>query len=123
MITVKFNLERALAGEKVLTRAGQEVVHLSYIDIEDYQDPRVFAIVKHGDKYEKIFCYDDGYYYTHKNPSHNDLQIIPKGEAIYANLYKDAEGIIYIHGDYFDSFAEAADSVDTKRIFIKTISI
>ncbi len=122
-ITVKFNLERALAGERVITRAGKEVVHLSYIDIEDYQDPKIFAVVKYGDKYEKIFCHDDGYYYSNQAGSYNDLQMFPKGETIYANLYKNLEGVIYVEGDYFDTYDEAVNSIDKRRVYLKTISI
>ena len=112
----KFNLERALAGDPVITRDGQEVTQLVKLDG-----------VKHNENVVGVF---DGeiHFWTIEGKFDNrlketpfDLFMKPKENAIWVNVYKDHNGKLFA-GCSYDSEKEAKEATGSYPK-IRTIKI
>lgn len=95
-----FDLERALAGDPVVTRDGREVPWLAYCH-EAHVSQRVVALIK-GSR-ELDFFNTNGRatpYAEHKN----DLFMAPKKRTVWVNLFRRASGCeIFAGSKTFDS--------------------
>jgi hypothetical protein len=114
---IAFNLERALAGEPVITRDGKEVTQLVYFEsIDDY---RVYGVV---DKRVKLWAIGGEFWKGGEGPL--DLFMKPKENAIWLNVYKDRDsGELFIGQAYKEeSLAQRAIN-STHAEHIRTIKI
>jgi hypothetical protein len=100
----KFNLERALAGEPVCTRDGNEVTQLTYFEAP--KDPYPVVGVLEG---EVCGWQTNGRFLESENIS-KDLIMKPKENAIWVNLYKDYNGKLFA-GCSHDSEKEAVEAI------------
>jgi hypothetical protein len=112
----QFNLERALAGEPVCTRDGNEVTRLFLVDVDSKY--KLVGVVKKS----LLRWTDKGYFLDITNKSENDLFMKPKENAIWVNLYKSSMGHIYL-GEQFETEKEAIDDAKGESGFIRTIKI
>jgi hypothetical protein len=112
----KFNIDRALAGEPVITRDGKEVTQLVYFHdvIHKYC---VYGVV--GDQV-KTWCIDGKFFYDDPSERNADLFMKPKENAIWINVYKRSDGGLII--DYYDSEAETKEDALLNN-YIKTVKI
>jgi hypothetical protein len=89
-----FNLEKALAGDPVITRDGRKVTDIHYFKAKDLDTPVIAEI----DNTNLKFYTNDGKYY-HKfyyqnNDSHYDLFMAPVIKTYWVNIYKHSNGTI-----------------------------
>ena len=114
-----FNLEKALAGERVVTRDGKKVTEL----------------LGFGNASNPIVCYyaEIDLYTTHnlsgRHPDDRELDLFmaPKVTTYWANVYKNPDCNEFITGNVFHSEAEAmynatSEYKSKKGKYIKTIS-
>ena len=82
---ILFNLERALAGDKVVTRDGREVTQLAHFDkVHTPYKERNLRGVCDG----CITAYtDSGYYYRDGKPTKYDLVMAPSQLSGFLNIY------------------------------------
>jgi hypothetical protein len=124
MKKTKFNLERALKGEKVVTRAGHEVVHLINIKVKGYDDLPVFALIKGKDnEIYKGFYTIDGYFHSSKHESSYDLFMLTETKLRFANVYELMDGHIVVDKELYETYYKAKKSIKNKNQYIKTISL
>jgi hypothetical protein len=112
----KFNLERALAGEPVITRDGREVTRLTYFkearnqyNLVGLLDGVVWGWDENGTSivgYETI----------------SDLFMKPKENAIWVNVYKRKDGALDVGAFPFKSEAEAKEK-SLGSNYLKTVKI
>jgi hypothetical protein len=111
----KFNLERALAGEPVITRDGREVTQLVKFDcINKYN---LYGVVNGQ---IESFNIDGSWYQSSHN---NDLFMKPKENAVWVNIYKDIDGRLYVGRDSYCSEADAKSEGGALYNYVKTIKI
>jgi hypothetical protein len=108
----KFNLERALAGEPVITRNGKEVTQL--VKFDTFGTTYVVGGVVDGDV--KSWTIDGKHY-----DKQLKLFMKPKENAIWVNVYKRSDGAL-VAGHYYDSEAKAKEK-SLGRNYIKTVKI
>ena len=101
-----FNLEKALAGEKVVTREGKEVTQITKFD--DLNSGLLFLAGVWEDKY--LITYGiNGRLHADQSDSHHDLFMAPKMKTVYINYYSDTQSAFqYSKKEY----AEAAARVE-----------
>ena len=111
----KFNLERALAGEPVITRDGREVTRLTH-----FKEAR--------GQYNLAGLIDGVIWGWHENgismvefETNNDLFMKPKENAVWVNIYKRSDGGLIV-GYYYDSEAKAKEE-SLANNYIKTVKI
>ena len=110
-----FNLERAIAGDKVVTRAGDDLKFIGrFPELGKYC---VLAIKGS----EIVFYIDDGKFWGCGDESADDLMLAPKTVKPYVNVYESDD-----HTDevYFGSIADSKEKLEEYREqvgFIKTI--
>jgi hypothetical protein len=111
-----FNLEKALAGEPVVTRIGEEVtqLHLFNASITDY--PLVGVL-----KDQIIHWCKNGKAYTTGGNSHLDLFMAPKVIEGWVNVYQEGDCIWL--GSCHESEKAAKDTIAKDGTYIKTIKI
>lgn len=80
---IPFDLKRALAGDKVVTREGQEVQQLFYFDKANEQQHRLIAVV--GDEW---FAYPDNGSASRFAETPVDLFMIPKTKFVFVGIEK-----------------------------------
>jgi len=114
----QFNLERALAGEPVITRNGKEVTQLVYFHDVIHKDC-VYGVI--GNQI-KNWCIDGKFFHDDPNEFGADLFMKPKENAIWVNVYKNKNGILYTNGADYSSEESAKTSSD-KIGYLKTIKI
>ncbi len=85
-----FNLERALAGDRVVTRNGLEVIELQYFKKRERFKVLALIEVEVGENGEFKAYNDDGTFCQKMN-AHYDLFMAPKVKTYYVNLYRDDE--------------------------------
>ena len=98
---IEFNLERALAGDAVVTRDGREVTQVVKFDIFD--DIQVHGVVEMG--VEQWFA--NGNYYSGGRKCGADLFMAPKKLSGFVNVYRDSDGFLWF-GSHCDSVKVAA---------------
>ena len=113
----KFNLERALAGEPVITRNGKEVTQLVYFHDVTHKYC-VYGVV--GGQV-KTWCIDGKFFYDDPWEGNADLFMKPKENAIWVNVYKRSDGAL-VAGHYYDSEAKAKEK-SLGRNYLKSVKI
>jgi len=113
----KFNLERALDGERVITRDGQDVTQLAKFNIQKGTECIVGVL---NDGLERWTV--DGNYFLNKSESKHDLVMKPKQNAIWINVYKNEQGVLYVTGIPYSNEESAKTSADEDG-YLKTIKI
>lgn len=113
----KFNLERALKGDKVRTREGKKFTISGY-NPKAYQAYRLCGWIEdeHGDNGR--FFSEDGRY-TSVFQSEFDLFMDTEG---YANIHRDAQGE-WLDEKIYNSEKEATDFGSVSLTYYKTIKI
>jgi len=114
----QFNLERALAGEPVITRNGKEVTQLVRFECDRPQ--KIWGVVE-GELHS---WYNDGTWYNHTEGSIHDIFMKPKENAIWLNVYKDRDSGNLFVGQAHREEEWAKLAIDsTHAEHIKTIKI
>jgi hypothetical protein len=112
----EFNLERALAGEPVCTRDGNEVTQLTY-----FEAPKdLFSVV--GVLKNEVYCWQTNGRFLQTQEDAKDLFIKPKEKVIWVNVYKSVRGFLFL-GHQFDTEEEAIDDAKGESIFVKRLRI
>ena len=114
----KFNLERALAGEPVITRDGREVTQLVKFDAPGAN----YALRGVSDGEIRSWT-TDGRFSTFSENSPKDLFMKPKENAIWVNVYKEIDGSLYVGRDSFYSEVDAKSEGGALYNYVKTIKI
>jgi hypothetical protein len=114
----KFNLERALAGEPVITRNGREVTQLVYFHDVIHKDC-VYGVI--GNQI-KNWCIDGKFFHDDPNEFKADLFMKPKENAIWVNVYKREDGSLLVSSFTFESEAEAKE-LGMANNYLKTVKI
>ena len=124
MKKTKFNLERALKGEKVVTRAGDEVVHLMHIKVKGYYGSPLLVFVKRkSNNVDSNWYTIDGYFHSSASESNFDLFMLEESKGRFANVYRGTEDNIYVDNELFETYYKAKKSIKNKKQYIKTISL
>ena len=112
-----FNLERALAGEPVVTRDGREVTEIHFFETctKGYA---VIAIIE-GDKFGFT---NNGYYLDNSTEHRLDLFMKPKVVEGWFNVHVNNNGIVVIGISYPSEEVAKANIVELSS-YIKTIKI
>jgi hypothetical protein len=100
-----FDLERALAGDPVVTRDGRPVTQLTHFkDVANGHDSLCGVV-------DGVICsWQEHGLYCLSGPSSTDLFMAPKKRTVWVNLYGD--GLCY----RYDSKAEADEASASNRI-------
>ena len=113
---IEFDLERALAGEKVITRDGQEVTQLVKFDVEDdcYQ---VYGVL--GGGLYRWLCTGDSD--ECEGDNHLDLFMAPKKLSGYMSISRNSNGklyssAVYKHKSQIDIDRETVTIIDLSTI-------
>jgi hypothetical protein len=114
----KFNLERALAGEPVITRNGKEVTQLVYFHDVIHKDC-VYGVI--GNQI-KNWCIDGKFFHDDPREFGADLFMKPKENAIWVNVYKRGDGALVVGAFPFKSEAEAKEK-SLGSNYLKTVKI
>lgn len=101
-----FDLERALAGDPVVTRDGRPVTQLTHFKDVEYGSESLCGVV--CGSLEKWMS--DGRYYL-AGTSGTDLFMAPKKRTVWVNLYGNGH-----RGYWYDSEKEADDNSMISRI-------
>jgi hypothetical protein len=115
----QFNLERALAGEPVITRDGHEVYELVKFDrVKSYPIAGIIDGLLHR------WTIDGKEFGHNSDESSLDLFMKPKENAIWVNVYKDRDsGSLFIgQAHREEEWAKLAIN-STHAEFIRTIKI
>jgi hypothetical protein len=115
----QFNLERALAGEPVITRDGHEVYELVKFDrVKSYPIAGIIDGLLHR------WTIDGKEFGHNSDESSLDLFMKPKENALWVNVYKDRFGGSLFIGQAHREEALAQRAIgSTHAEFIKTIKI
>lgn len=113
----KFNLERALAGEPVITRDGRDVTEIHFFETctKGYA---VIAIIEG----EKFGFTNNGYYLNNSAEHRLDLFMKPKVVEAWINVYLSLTNEIFVSGNYH-SEEQAKKNIIEPKSYIKTIKI
>jgi hypothetical protein len=115
----KFNLERALAGEPVITREGKEVTQLTYFK-EAREQYNLVGLM------EGVVCtWNEKGTSILGHETSSDLFMKPKENAIWVNVYKNSFGKILL-GSNWETEEEAIRFKDDDSLnegYLKTIKI
>ena len=114
----KFNLERALAGEPVITRDGKEVTQLVKFDAPEAN----YALRGVIDGEIKSWT-TDGRFATFSENSPKDLFMKPKENAIWVNVYKRRDGTLSVGIGSFCSEPDAKSEGVGLYNYLKTVKI
>jgi hypothetical protein len=116
---IPFNLERALAGDPIVTRDGRKVLQIAYFPIAA-KDNQIVALIEHNEYLSHY--HRDGSYYSEK--SAEDLFMAQKTKTYWVNIYKHENNKIHC-GEVYSSKERAENSYfdySSHSLFIKTIS-
>lgn len=112
----KFNLERALAGEPVITRDGREVTEIHFFKTCT-EDRPIVAVIKG----EICLFHDNGISFGTNNPNDNDLFMKPKVVEGWFNVYGNDNAIRI--SNICHSSEEKAKATAEPYGYIKTIKV
>lgn len=112
----KFNLERALAGEPLITRDGREVTEIHFFKTctKGFQ---LMAVVDG----EKFGFHNDGSYWGNGNDHRLDLFMKPKVVEGWFNVYQ--EGNYLWTSAHRESEEKAKQNISKFGTYIKTIKV
>jgi hypothetical protein len=118
----KFDLQKALNGAKVVTRDGKELTQLHIFDNVESHYPVYGCIENSIARWTK-----DGCFLNNDSKNENDLFLSVEVQSIWVNVYKDANGYLWVGGDYFATFELAQNYATNQkylmRPYLKTIEI
>lgn len=110
-----FDLEKAMAGEPVVTRDGIPYKFGAYNpDAENY---KIVGWINRT--YEAHL--DNGKYLYSGDKSSSDLFMAAKTQKVWVNLWRDGDGGIKSHAFVSEELAETHKSITADSIFLKTI--
>ena len=89
---IKFDIDRALAGDKVITRDGGEVNQFFIVNTD--KGPTLIGYIVDSDEIEAWDIY--GGYYGVLNECHDDLFMAPNKLTGFVNVYSDTK-VTHIH--------------------------
>jgi len=116
----KFNLERALAGDKVVCRDGSKVIELKYFD-NSHRGQRLVGIVEDSDGDIDICWWNDqGRFINFESEAEYDLFMAPTEKTYYVNVYRRSDGHIKL-GKIFNCKPDCAEGYSETMEYIKTI--
>ena len=103
-----FNLERALAGDKVVTRSGKEINQLHQFNVEKSQFS-VFAVVC-----GRTECFTESrrFFGEHSEDSEFDLFMASEQKECWINIYKGVNGKVTSGEAIYYSKQAAIDQAD-----------
>jgi hypothetical protein len=85
-----FDLERALAGDPVVTRDGKPVTQLTHFkDVANWRDSLCGVVDR------SICSWQENGRYCPSAPYSKDLFMAPKKRTVWVNLYGDGFGFLY----------------------------
>lgn len=113
----KFNLERALAGEPVITRDGREVTEIHFF--ETCTEDRSLVAVIGG---EICLFHNNGLSFGTNNLTQRDLFMKPKVIEGWCNVYVSSSNEMYMSGTY-PSEEKAKSCIIESSAYIKTIKV
>ncbi len=115
----KFDLEKALAGEAVVTREGKKVLEL-HLFKSNVTHPLV-AIIEN----KNIQCaYKINGKYDPDSDRSEDLLMAPVTEKYWFNVYKDRQNRIEFNHSYaYDNEKEARENIYSEEMYIRTICV
>ena len=100
MERIKFDLERAKAGDAVITGSGIELKQLTVFETND--DSYIYAITDGALRSWSI----DGRYYDNKDESNFDLYMKPKMMSGFINVYEGRCGVTHSTNNLADRNAD-----------------
>jgi hypothetical protein len=113
----KFDLERALSGDPVITKEGKEVTQLTCFKDVLHRDC-VYGVVSN-----QVQCWEiDGSYFLNESDSKHNLFMKPKENTIWVNVYKNISGKLYTNGQ-FDSEQQAKLHSGDWNNYVKSVKI
>ena len=113
-----FDLEKAKAGAKVVTRDGTDVRVICWDG--KFEKP-IIALVNNRDGSENLNFYSlDGKFHAPLGAYERDLFLAPTPRKLFVNLFKDGNEIYATCGVY-ESLEEALKYQNQSRCYIKTI--
>lgn len=113
----KFNLERALAGEPVITRDGKEVTEIHHFKTYSAEHS-VYAVVE---GILKSFTIEGEYNSYSPSESTNDLFMKPKVIEGWVNVYQKRD--VLLVGESWTTKENAEKNIGKNNNYIKTIKI
>jgi len=113
----KFNLERALTGEPVVTRDGREVTEIHFFKTYQGDYPLIAVIDENQEAFTK-----DGFFASSREECESDLFMKPKVVEGWFNVYVSLSNQIFISHTY-SSEEKAKSSIIEPSAYIKTIKI
>jgi hypothetical protein len=116
----KFDLEKALNGAKVVTRNGREVLQLT-----KFECINLYSLVGVVDGAIKRWTEQGKFDTEHVGESHLDLFLAVEPQRIWANVFKNKYGNLYVGIDTYDSkeMALRCKGARDPESYIKTIEI
>jgi hypothetical protein len=112
----EFNLERALAGEPVITRDGRKVTQLTLLQVNNR-----YSLIGVVDGLLETFT-DEGVYDYERDFTDTDLFMVEQKKSVWVNVYEYENGQLWV-GDYYNSLEEANKHRTQMGRYIKTIEI
>lgn len=115
----EFNLEKALAGDPVVTRDGREVTQLHLFRAKDEEYPLIGVVDK------QVEAFTDEGRYLNRGRNRKDLFMAPKKLQGYVVLYKDHDLLIsrtFAYSDSTELVAEFIRSIPYKVVAIIDLS-
>lgn len=111
-----FNLERALAGDPVVTRDCRKVTKI-FKGPFDVSHP-VMASIENNDRYFGVYCVD-GFCIDKNNPNPDDLFMAPAKKTYWMNVYKNitTEKFSSSNNDLFESIEDARESINLNPFY------
>lgn len=112
-----FNLEKALAGEPVVTRDGREVTEIHYFKTDQGDYPLIAVIDENQEAFTK-----DGFFASSREECESDLFMKPKVVENWFNVYQD-DNCNLATSFGFSSEEDARKNIMSVLKYIKTIKI
>lgn len=111
-----FDLERALAGEPVVTRDGREVTEIHFFKTDQGDYPLIAVIDENQEAFTK-----DGFFASSREECESDLFMKPKVVEGWINVYQEGDSIwtSFAH----ESEERAKQTIGKFATYIKTIKI
>ena len=114
----KFDLERALAGEPVITRDGREVTQLTLFNVENNIYP-LYGVVNNT----IVRWTSEGIYYKFSEKDDGDLFMKPKVVERFYNVYCNETINHLLLGEGFRTKEEAKENAKNQLNYVKTIRV
>ncbi len=123
-----FDLEKALAGEPVITRDGKQIKEIiRFNNITDNELPKIYALIDDGTNIdnELVESFHDCGTWLLGTDSDHDLFMAQKTKKLYINLYRYPDGITVTDHHPYDTHDEALHFAENHRPehFLKVIEV